>query len=260
MKIHLSLIGIGAGNPDHITREGVAALQRAQLVLVPSKGADKADLAHLRLDLCRELLPSCGAVVAPFDMPVRQGTETDYLGAVDRWHDAIAQIWLNTIVQRLPDGGKVALLVWGDPSLYDSTLRIAQRLALWADLTTHVVPGITALQALTAAHAIPLNNINEPVLITTGRQLRDKGWPVSADTVAVLLDGQCSFQALAPEGLHIWWGAFLGMPHQLCLSGPLAHVSTTIVRERARARGLHGWIMDTYLLKRAKINKARHAD
>lgn len=260
MKIHLSLIGMGAGHPDHMTRQGVAALQRAQLVLVPRKGADKADLADLRLDLCRELLPPGAAVVAPFDMPVREGADTDYLGAVDRWHDAIAQVWLDTIAQHLPAGGAVALLVWGDPSLYDSTLRIAQRLAVQVELTTTVVPGITALQALTAAHAIPLNDINAPVLITTGRQLRERGWPSSADTVAVMLDGQCSFQTLAPEGLHIWWGAFLGLPHQLCISGPLAEVSATILRERAQARTRHGWVMDTYLLRRTHDKDSHHAD
>lgn len=260
MKIHLSLIGMGAGHPDHITRQGIAALKRAQVVLVPRKGDDKADLAGLRLQLCRELIPHGGAVVAPFDMPVRTGAEIDYRAAVDRWHDAIALIWLETIAQHLPDGGEVALLVWGDPSLYDSTLRIAQRLTQRVSLTTTVVPGITALQALTAAHAIPLNEINAPVLITTGRQLREQGWPTSADAVAVMLDGHCTFQTLAPQGLHIWWGAYLGMPHQLCISGPLADVTPTILRDRELARARHGWIMDTYLLKRAASHRSHHAD
>lgn len=258
MRIHLSLIGMGAGHPDHLTRQGEAALRRAQLVLVPRKGADKADLADLRLALCQALLPPGGAVVAPFDMPVREGAETDYRGAVDRWHDAIAQVWLDTIAHHLPDGGEVALLVWGDPSLYDSTLRIAERLTPRVTLTTTVVPGITALQALTAAHAIPLNDINAPVLITTGRQLRERGWPADADTVAVMLDGHCAFQTLDPAGLHIWWGAFLGMPHQLCLSGPLAEAGPTILREREQARARHGWIMDTYLLRRTPDNGTPH--
>ena len=69
-----------------------------------------------------------------------------------------------------------------------------------------VVPGITALQALTAAHAIALNEINAPVTITTGRTLRDHGWPQNANTIAVMLDGDCAFQHLAPEGVTIWWG------------------------------------------------------
>jgi precorrin-6A synthase len=268
MKVDLHLIGIGTGNPEHITRQGVAVLNRAQLVLIPLKGEDKADLADLRLRLCQELITHSQVVIAPFEMPVRRGAETDYPGAVVRWHDAIADIWHATIERHLPQGGRVALLVWGDPSLYDSSLRIAQRLSHRVELTTQVVPGITALQALTAAHAMALNDINAPVLITTGRQLREHGWPASADTLAVMLDGRCAFQSLDPTGVHIWWGAFLGMPQQLCISGPLAEVAPTILREREQARERHGWIMDTYLLRRTQrpiqrrtqANGAQHAD
>jgi precorrin-6A synthase len=140
--------------------------------------------------------------------------------------------------------------VWGDPSLYDSTLRIAERLAVQLPVKVSVVPGITALQALTAAHAIALNDINAPVTITTGRQLRDFGWPQSADTVAVMLDGHCAFQHLATEGITIWWGAYLGMPQQILVSGPLAEVSARILVERQAARAAHGWVMDTYLMRR----------
>ena len=35
--IELSLVGMGTGNPDHITRQGVAALNAADLVLLPHK-------------------------------------------------------------------------------------------------------------------------------------------------------------------------------------------------------------------------------
>ena len=43
------------------------------------------------------------------------------------------------------------------------------------DIDYDVIPGITAIQALTARHRIPLNDVGEPVLITTGRQLREDG-------------------------------------------------------------------------------------
>lgn len=260
MKIALSLIGMGTGHPDHITRQGIAALRQADLVLVPRKGEDKTDLAELRLGLCQELLEPGRTQVAAFDMPVREADDADYHGGVERWHDAIALAWLHTINRHLPAGGRVALLVWGDPSLYDSTLRIARRLTQRVTLTTTVVPGITALQALTAAHCIPLNDINAPVLVTTGRQLRARGWPADADSVAVMLDGACAFQSLPPAGLSIWWGAYLGMPQQLCISGALAEVAATILRERELARARHGWIMDTYLLKRTDTAPHHHAD
>ncbi|MBC7680878.1 MAG: precorrin-6A synthase (deacetylating) [Ferruginibacter sp.] len=250
MNIDLCLVGIGTGNPDHVTRQGVRALNAADLILVPHKGAGKADLAELRMQLCKELVTNPATQVMGFDMPVRDAEDPDYPAAVHRWHGAIAEVWLATIRTHLPAGGRVALLVWGDPSLYDSTLRIAERLAVHLPVKVSVVPGITALQALTAAHAIALNDINAPVTITTGRQLRDHGWPPTADTVAVMLDGHCAFQHLAPEDVTIWWGAYLGMPQQILVCGPLAKVSVRILVERQVARAAHGWVMDTYLMRR----------
>ena len=97
---------------------------------------------------------------------------------------------------------------------------------------------------------MPLNQINAPVQITTGRQLRDKGWPRDADRIAVMLDGECSFQAIDPTGVTIWWGAYLGLPNQVLCHGPLDEVGAEIVDLRAKAREAHGWIMDTYLLER----------
>ena len=249
--IALSLVGIGTGNPDHLTRQGVAALNAADVILIPRKGEGKADLAELREALCAAVITNPATRIVHFNMPLRDSADADYAGAVNRWHDATADIWYEKINTYLPHGGKLALLVWGDPSLYDSTLRIAERLKLRLDLHVSVVPGITALQALTAAHAIPLNDINAPVTITTGRQLRDHGWPASADTIAVMLDGECSFRHIDPVGVTIWWGAYLGMPEQVLVSGLLAEVAEKILKQRQAARAAHEWVMDTYLLRRA---------
>lgn len=241
----LTLIGIGTGNPDHVTGQGAKAIRAADLILIPRKGDDKGDLAGIR----ETIIAATGspARIAHFDIPKRRA-DKGYLRGVDDWHDAIARIWHQTIAAADPAPQSVALLIWGDPSLYDSSLRIAARLDPRPE--THVIPGITALQALTAAHAIPLNEIGAPVLITTGRQLRDHGWPQGVDTIAIMLDGQCSFQSLDPAGLRIWWGAYLGMENQLAITGDLAQVSAQIIRARAAARTTHGWIMDIYLLKK----------
>lgn len=240
----LWLVGIGTGNPDHVSRQGHDALRQAALVLIPRKGADKADLAELR----HRILRDCGstAPVAEFDMPVRDDS-LPYADRVTLWHDQIARIWADTIDRARPQG-PVALMVWGDPGLYDSTLRIAARLD--PRPRVRVVPGITALQALTAAHAIPFNTVNGAVTVTTGRRLRDGGWPGAAETVAVMLDGECSFERLTEPDLWIWWGAFLGMPEELLLCGPLTETAPRIVAAREAARERHGWIMDTYLLRR----------
>ncbi|MBM3645839.1 MAG: precorrin-6A synthase (deacetylating) [Alphaproteobacteria bacterium] len=240
----LWLIGIGTGNPAHVTLEAREAIQQAALVMVPRKGPDKSDLAELRHQILAE--SNSTAPVAEFDMPVRDES-LPYAERVTRWHDEIARIWADTMAAAQPKG-PVALLVWGDTGLYDSTLRIADRLRPRPRL--RVLPGITALQALTAAHAIPFNTVNGAVTVTTGRRLRDHGWPADTETVAVMLDGECSFQRLSPDGLHIWWGAFLGMAEQVLEAGPLAEAAPRILATRAKARARHGWIMDSYLLRR----------
>lgn len=241
----LTLIGIGTGHPDHLTGQARRAIRDADLILIPHKGDDKADLAQLRQHLVTALRPD-GATTALFDMPVRDPA-LPYLDRVERWHDQIADNWTRTIAGH-PGAQHVALLVWGDPSLYDSTLRIAARLDPQPQIK--VIAGITSLQLLTAAHAIPLNTVGGPVTITTGRQLRDHGWPHGAQTLAVMLDGDCAFTTLAPGGFDIWWGAYLGMDQEILCAGPLAKVSDQIVAMRAKARADHGWIMDIYLLRR----------
>lgn len=247
--IDLHLIGIGTGNPDHLTRAAEGAMNAADVILLPRKGDAKSDLIDLRRTICATVLTGSTRVVE-FDLPVR-GTAGAYLTEVDDWHDAIAECWADAVARHLPEGGRLALLVWGDPSLYDSSLRIAERLRhAGISLRVHVVPGITSLQALTAAHAIPLNSLGAPVLVTTGRRLRDEGWPTGIDTLAVMLDGGCAFETIAAPGIDIWWGAYLGMPHEALVAGPLPEVGPTIVSKRAALRAEHGWIMDTYLLRR----------
>lgn len=242
--ITLSLIGIGTGNPDHLTAQAVKALNRADLILIPKKGAAKSDLAEVRELILSQVLTR-PVPVAAYDVPTR-ADQDDYLGAVNDWHDAIAQVWAASIAAH-PGAADVALMVWGDPSLYDSTLRIAARLT---GVTVRVVPGITSLQALTAAHAIPLNTLAAPVTITTGRQLRDHGWPQGATTLAIMLDKGGAFTILDPADMTIWWGAYVGMPEETLIQGPLAQVSAEILTTRARLRAEHGWIMDIYLLRR----------
>jgi precorrin-6A synthase len=247
--LELFLVGIGTGNPDHLTREAESAIRGADLVLLPHKEDNKAELAQVRLALLQQLGVGIDRI-AHFDMPQRRQTGDDYDNQVDEWHDAIARRWQASLDTRLPSGqGRVALLVWGDPALYDSSLRIASRLGL-APEQVCVVPGITSMQVLCGAHGIALNEIGAPFLVTTGRQLRDHGWPAGIDTLVVMLDGQRSYEQVSEPDAEIYWGAYLGMPQQILLRGKLADVAAGISARRSQARLEHGWIMDIYLLRR----------
>ncbi|WOH64135.1 precorrin-6A synthase (deacetylating) [Bradyrhizobium sp. BWA-3-5] len=244
----LSLIGIGCGDPEQLTLAAVRAINAADLVLIPRKGDVKSDLAELRRTICAQVLDNDRTRIAEFVIPVRDAGQEDYRKGVDEWHDALASTWSHEIAQHLGSEGRVALLIWGDPSLYDSSLRIARRLDPLPAI--EVVPGITSIQALCAAHSLPLNEIGEPFLVTTGRRLREGGWPHGTNTVVVMLDGGAAFQSLDPAGLHIWWGAYLGMGEEITMSGALAEVGPSIVAARQQARERQGWIMDSYILKR----------
>lgn len=247
--ITLRLVGIASGDPAHLTPEAAAALSGSDLLLLPRKGEEKAELAELRRALVARLPQA--PQVAEFDLPVRDAGTPDYLDGVNDWHDAIAAVWAGEISRHLPAGGSVALMVWGDPALYDSTLRIAERLpGCGLKVTVEMVPGLSSLQLLASAFAIPLATLGAPFLVTTGRRLREGGWPAGIDTVAVMLDGTCAFQSLDPSGLTIYWGAYLGMDGVLLRSGPLAATGPEIVALRSDARAARGWIMDTYLLRR----------
>ena len=253
MTIELFLVGIGTGNPAHITIQAIQQLKAADILIIPRKGNSKSDLADLRHQICNELLAEDSPPLFEFDIPVRDNDKL-YLTAVEAWHDAVAEIWsdcIKTATQTLArEINSVGLLIWGDPSLYDSSLRIAKRLKPTANVT--VTPGITAVQALTAAHKIPVNEIGKPFTITTGRQLVDFGFPDGVDTAIIMLDGNCAFTSLKLDLYHIWWGAYLGMEHEILIEGELARVSDLIVETRKNARKMRGWIMDSYMLQRER--------
>lgn len=252
--ITLSLIGIGTGNVDHVTLAAVRALNAADVVFLPRKGEAKSDLIDLRRVLCGELLDEASNTsIVEFDLPTRDG-QAPYIGAVNDWHAAIAAVWAQLMDEHLPNGGQAAMLVWGDPSLYDSSLRIVKRLTYSGRaVEVNVVPGITSLQVLTAEHKIPLNALAEPIQITTGRRLRERGWPSDAATVAVMLDSGGAFTTLPQADTYIWWGAYLGMDKQCLIKGPLSEVSDEIIKLRAELREMHGWIMDIYLIAKQPL-------
>lgn len=244
MSRRIHVIGIGAGDPDYVTVQAIDALNDTQVFFAMDKGEVKSELVALRRQICARFIREPGYRFVQLPDPQR-AADTDYRAAVSDWHAARARLWATAISEELEPNGVGAFLAWGDPSLYDSTLRILDRVATEVEISYDVIPGITAVQALTARHRIPLNDVGEPVLITTGRQLRASGLRGSA---VVMLDADCSFQTCAPD-TRIWWGAYLGTADELLVAGAVGEVGASIVELRMQARARHGWIMDTYLLR-----------
>lgn len=250
----LVLVGIGAGDPDHLTLAAVRALGRVDVVFVVVKEDEVDELvAARRAVLARHPRPDGVAVreVALPDPPRPWRTAPDYAAAVAAWRAARLAAWTAAVDGALAEGETGAFLVWGDPSLYESTLAIAHEVAAaCGDVAVSVVPGVSSVAALAARHAIALNRVGRPVTIMPGRRLAEDGWPAGAEDVVVMLDAHGAYETLDPEGLDIYWGAYLGTPDERLLSGPLREMGVVVSRARVRAREAKGWLFDVYLLRR----------
>jgi precorrin-6A synthase len=247
----LMLIGIGAGNPDYITVQAINALKQVDVVFVTDKGEETADLLRARKDVCERHMQTKPYRIVEIQDPKRERRPDAYPAAVAAWHEKRAALYEQVIREQLSEKEVGAFLVWGDPSLYDSTLRIIDQVAALktVEFEWEIIPGISSIQALAARHRISLNEIGEPIHITTGRRLNDERLAAGTN-VLVMLDGNCAFKALDSDNIDVFWGAYLGTPDEILFAGKLSELSEQIERARTSARNQKGWIMDTYLLRK----------
>jgi precorrin-6A synthase len=244
------VVGIGAGDPEQVTVQAIRALNRAEVVFVVEKRSEADELADVRRDILRRYVEREPRVVALADPP-RDRAASAYGEAVDDWRRARAQVWEHAIAHELADDGCGAFLVWGDPALYDSTIAVLDHVRArgTVELDYAVIPGISSLQALAARHRVTWTRVGGVVEITTGRRLAESP---PADDALVMLDSGCTFSRYAGDDeLEIYWGAYVGTDDEILVAGPVAEVAGEIERRRSEARARKGWVMDSYLLRRA---------
>ncbi len=253
MTRRVVLIGIGPGDPDQVTLEAVREMNRVDFFVVTDKHRPDGDpLAAARTALLARHVHGDPHVLVVEDPPrdrTPEGTAdlAGYARAVTDWHRARADRYANALAGRDGDAG---FLVWGDPALYDSTVRVLEGVAAATGATLHVVPGVSSLSVLAARHGIVLHGIGESLHITTGRRLSEavaQGLP----NIAVLLNRSLDPLAdLDPSGWRIWWGANLGTPWERLVAGTLGDVVSAIDAARRAVRVEAGWVLDVYLLRR----------
>ncbi|WP_435108480.1 precorrin-6A synthase (deacetylating) [Nocardiopsis synnemataformans] len=239
--MRVRILGIGMG-PRHLTPEVADALRGCDYAVAARKRGDDGLLA-LRLAVCE----AHGVPLVAVPDPERDRDDpADYAAAVAAWHEARVAAYERVLGER---GGTAAFLVWGDPSLYDSTLRIVERVAARGIVAVEydVLPGVSAPQLLAARHRIVLHEVGRPVHVTPARRL---GEAVAAgqDNIVVMLGGEPAFGGL--EGWTLWWGANLGTDTEELVAGRVGEVLPAIAAARARARERAGWVMDVALLRR----------
>lgn len=244
------VIGIGAGDPEQLTVQAVRMLAEVDVFFFLDKGDAKRDLLDARQAILDRYLDSSGYRVVTAPDVDRDRAPADYPRTVAAWRAGRADLYAD-LIAGLGDDETGAILAWGDPTLYDNTVVVlAELLDRGVPFDYAVVPGISSVSALVARHRVPLNRVGRPVQITTGRRLAEDGFPAGVDDVVVMLDSRCAFTRFAGEPVDIYWGAYVGTPDELLVSGPVGDVAEHIRRVREQARARKGWIMDTYLLRR----------
>ena len=258
---HILVIGIGAGGLDLLTVEAVQALNTVDAIFITDKGPARAGLAAMRREICQRHI--AGRQVQTIDLPdpPRQALSRDsdpalYGDSVRAWHSLRADLWQAAFHRTLGTRGVGAILVWGDPGLYDSTVRIIGLVAARArpEMTWRVIPGVSSVNLLAARHRITLNQIGAAVHVTTGRRLVAEGPPPGlyggGVSLVVMLDTDAAWQCLGDrENLDIFWGACLGTRDERLLSGRMAHMAEALDRTRAEIRARCGWVMDLCLVR-----------
>ena len=248
------VIGIGAGNPDYLTLQAVKAMNRATVFFMPDKGAEKAGLNAIRLGMLERFVTEPRYRLVDFAIPARRRAETpDYRDSVDEWRGKLEATYERMFAE-LPEDGIGAFLVWGDPTLYDGTLRILRDMqaAGWA-IAIEVTPGISAPQALAAQHQVTLNRVGEAVTITTGRRVGE-GEADELTSAVVMLDNHQVFRRFAGDEAEIFWGAYLGTAEEILVAGKVSEVMDEIDAKRREAQARNGWIMDTYMIRKPQAD------
>ena len=219
---------------------------------MPDKGLEKSGLNAIRLGMVDRFVTEKRYRLVDFAIPSRRQAETaGYREAVQEWRDKLEAAYRSMFAE-LGEDGVGAFLVWGDPTIYDGTLRILKDMqaAGW-DFTIEVIPGISAPQALAAQHQVTLNRVGEAITITTGRRVGE-GEADELSSSVVMLDNHQVFQRFAGTGAEIFWGAYLGTADEILVAGPVGEVQDEIDRKRSEAQARHGWIMDTYMIRKAE--------
>ena len=90
MNRHIHVIGIGAGDPDYLTVQAIAALNDTQVFFAMDKGEAKSDLVALRREICARFIREPGYRFVELPDPKRAADGPDtriwwgaYLGTED---------------------------------------------------------------------------------------------------------------------------------------------------------------------------------
>lgn len=153
-------VGIGPGDPDLITLKAARIIESADVVAYHAARhgrsiARRTAEAHLRPGHIEELLK--------YPLTVEDTThEGGYAAAIEEFYEEASE----RLAAHLAAGRSIALLAAGDPLFYSSFMHMYTRLE--HRFPCEIVPGITAVSAVTAAAGRPLTEHEEVLTVLPG--------------------------------------------------------------------------------------------
>jgi precorrin-2/cobalt-factor-2 C20-methyltransferase len=144
----VSLVGVGPGDPELLTRKAERVLREADVVYHP--GRDHQSGFAIRI--VRSLLPRRVEVRA---------AAVEMADAEDRYEALAAEL-----AAEAHAGRRVAFITEGDPLVYSTASRLLVILKTnWANLPVEIVPGVSSLTAAAAAAGQSLVQSDETLVV-----------------------------------------------------------------------------------------------
>ncbi len=149
-------LGLGPGDPELLTLKTARLIRNADVVcyIINAKGFS------LGASIAKEQLEQAKPTQQHLPLPLEMNKDR-YL--INQQYDAIAE----QIKTHLANGKNVAFLCEGDPFFFGSFIYLFERIS--PEYQVEVIPGVTSINAASAATRRPLTLLSESMAVLSGR-------------------------------------------------------------------------------------------